>query len=254
MVSSSKQAGGDLTEDTVQLVPGRRRAERKRRTNDAKDAEDAERARRASTSDVPAPVSSKRKSKKAKKSSKNEKSSSQDTGGGSAPKGTKEVDPVLPPPASYGDTSAKATQYLLNPQLMPTSRNTSHPVLTLTKLILGQHGLLIDTEQEEDAIAYLMKRMAASITHDIHSASFCETFCIEQMGKKDIAIAKSVSDAIESNFCDNLAGVAKLAEQWEHGELIEKQTFDKQLQQHAKSFETVHIQALWSMQILSSKT
>ena len=65
--------------------------------------------------------------------------------------------------------------------------------------------------------------MAASITHDIHSASFCETFCIEQMGKKDIAIAKSVSDAIESNFCDNLAGAAKLAEQWEHGELIDEQ-------------------------------
>ena len=72
MVSSSKQAGGDLTEDTVQLVPSRRRAERKRRTSDAKDAEDAARADRASTSDGPAPVTSKRKSKKAKESSKNE--------------------------------------------------------------------------------------------------------------------------------------------------------------------------------------
>ena len=34
------------------------------------------------------------------------------------------------------------------------------------KMILGQHGLLIDTEQEEDATAYLMKKIVAGFNGD----------------------------------------------------------------------------------------
>jgi len=214
----------NTSEDTVsvRLVPP---ARGEKRRNDAEDAGTAARAHRASTSEAPAPGNEKKKTKKSRKRNKNEKSSSQDTGGGGGTKGATKKEPVQPPPTSDGDTSADAAQYLLNPQQLPSTRNHDNPVQTLTKMILGHHGLLLDTELEAEATQDLIKAMAAAVTKKIHSVRFIQAFCIEQMGQANITIAAKVEEEIQSTLFCNLEAAAKIVDAYEGKKLVSAESF-----------------------------
>ena len=239
MVALSKNTGGSTSEDTVSghLVSGSRPPKGEKRRNDAEDAGSAASAHRASTSEAPAPGNKKKKAKKSKKSSKNEKSSSQDTGGGGGTRGATKKEPVQPPPTSNGDTSEDAAQYLLNPQQLPSTRNHNNPVQTLTKMILGHHGLLLDTELEAEATQSLIKAMAATVTKEIHSVRFIQAFCIEQMGQANITIAAKVEEEIQSTLFCNLEAAAKIVDAYEGKKLVSAESFinmEKQQEAAAK--------------------
>lgn len=130
-------------------------------------------------------------------------------------------------------------QYLLNPEQMPSSRHHDSPVQTITKVILGRHGLLIGEENEVAACDELLTKMAAAISKQLHSSSFVSKHCISQMGNRKITMNEKVTEELESNLRTQISSAVDLADMWERGDLIER----AKLTEHEKRAEATLLQA-----------
>jgi hypothetical protein len=99
------------------------------------------------------------------------------------------VSKVAPPPS----------QYLQNPATMPTSRSVTTPVLTMNKMLLGEHSILIDDNSDAAVADILKATAAAAIVDKFHSADF-QKLTIEQMGDAQIEINESVRTKMDGFF------------------------------------------------------
>ena len=214
--------GTDGTEST-EFVSGRRRSAR------GTSAEEA--APRKKRADAAQEQRSKDIKKKAKKSNKPD-----ETRQVASPHGGQ---PTFSEGAHLGGTGAATDtdiqtpvaapgQYLLNPQQMPSSRHHDSPVQTITKMILGRHGLLISEEKEQDACDELLTTMAAAISKQLHSSTFISNHCISQMGNRKVAINEKVTKELEMNLRTQISATVQLANMYECGDLIELEQLAKE--------------------------
>lgn len=210
---------GTGTDHESVLESGRRRSARATEVTGDSAEESAPRAKRAGESE------DKTKKKKTKKSTNPDKTrqvSSQQGGEPTFSKGAHVRNTGVNNDTDIQTTSSTPGQYLLNPQQKPSSRHHDSPVQTITKVILGHHGLLISEENEHAACNELLTEMAAAISKQLHSASFVSRHCISQMGDTNIAIDKKVTKELEQNLRAQISSAVNLADSLQRGDLIKR--------------------------------
>ena len=89
---------------------------------------------------------------------------------------------------------------------MPTSRSVTTPVLTMNKMLLGEHSILIDDSSDAAVADILKATAAAAIVDKFHSADF-QKLTIKQMGDAQIEINESVRTRM--NFLQQLTNLRR---------------------------------------------
>ena len=125
---------------------------------------------------------------------------------------------------SPGDTASKVAPvapelYLKNPATMPTSRSGTNPVLTINKMLLGEHSILIDDGNDATAAGVLKTTVAAAIVDKFHSADF-QKLTIDQLGKDKLKIHKSVSAKMSNQIVTCIDEAVACVDAFESGRLI----------------------------------
>ena len=199
-------------------VSGRRRSARGLCTDGAPAEEAAQRAPKRAGGAEEQPKTKKKKTKKSNKPDDTRQASSPHGGGPTFSEGAHLSGSVKASDTGIKTPVVAPEQYLLNPQQMPSSRHHDSPVQTITKVILGRHGLLISEENELAACDEILTKMAAAISKQLHSSNFISNHCISQMGNRKVAINEKVTKELEKNLRSQISSVVELANMYERGE------------------------------------